>query len=40
MEAVGAKIKVVIGSPFNIKVTYPEDIDAARRYLSETDVKE
>lgn len=40
MEAVGAKIKVVIGSPFNIKVTYPEDIDAARRYLSETDMKE
>lgn len=33
MEQVGAKVGVVAGSPFNIKVTYPEDIEAAQSYL-------
>lgn len=40
MEMAGAKIKAVSGSAFNIKVTYPEDIDAARHYLTETVEKE
>lgn len=33
MESVKAEIKVVEGSAFNIKVTYPEDIEIVRGYL-------
>ncbi len=33
MERVGAKVGVVAGSPFNIKVTYPEDIEAVQNFL-------
>lgn len=33
MEMQGARIKVVAGSAFNIKVTYPEDLHWVRDYL-------
>lgn len=33
MEKAGAKVGVVTGSSFNIKVTYPEDLEAVQNFL-------
>ena len=33
METQNAKIRIVEGSAFNIKVTYPDDIEIVRNYL-------
>ena len=33
MEIKGASVKVVEGSAFNVKVTYPDDIQIVRNYL-------
>ena len=33
MEMQGARVKVVEGSAYNVKVTYPDDIEIVRNYL-------
>ena len=32
-ESVGKKVKIVEGSSLNIKITYPEDVVLARKFL-------
>ena len=39
MEAQNAKIRIVEGSAFNIKVTYPDDIEIVRNYLLNSEQK-
>ena len=34
MEMQGARVKVVEGSAYNVKVTYPDDIEIVRNYLA------
>jgi 2-C-methyl-D-erythritol 4-phosphate cytidylyltransferase len=35
LENIGKKVKVIEGSPFNIKITTPEDLTIARGILSQ-----
>lgn len=39
MEMQGARIKVVEGSAFNIKVTYPEDLKWVRSYINQLSLR-